>query len=469
MRAIVFLVAAMITGCSAPTPLRSTDAPVDNDARLPASGGNNDNPPMGDAVCLSSEQFDAFADFECPAVEAASCPAVEVTCEDAPVTVTCECPDVTVTCEPEIMEVPTEAGCPTPEVCEPEVVEVEVASRLPSFQLLISPVAVDPSDTPETQYHFLDVVLLGGGYDVRVTQLWFRLRRHGGVWSGYDYGYWDVVEVCDVFDCESLRLYHNRDRGEGVSEVIVDEFAMPAGAPNFGTPSTWAGHELAADAQDYLSWYARAREDAPPGRYSIEMYAYEIQHDGVEQSIRDLPIFGPEFTIAEDTIDTPTCAEQPFVRVWGLVPESRNTALTRKLVVEINAMDCDLQLDNLQVGIRAVVDYDGGGGEQWTMYNRGISSLMDEYHATIGTESVAYIISLGDVPALDASLQTGEGMTYLVPAHETALFTVYAAMHDDAPTGRYLFSLEGLNGMLVNTGERMHINGMPMHGQQFEL
>lgn len=462
MRAMVLIV-LLAAGCSASTPPRTTDAPVDNDACLPVSGWDHDAPPMGDEICLSNEQFDTLADFTCPSVKAAACPAVEVTCEDAPVTVTCECPSVEVTCEPEIVEVPI---------------------GIPTFFMFDPGIIVDPSTKPDTSFRLMTMALIGGDHDARIDTLGFRLVRQNPR-EGEDYGGYQSAGACDVLDCSSIALYSDPHAFDdvlvvinsgplddhGVTYNLVTDHMEPTltGSDYFATPPEWEGYDLPANARHLFGVFARVRADARPGRYHLIFQTYQVEYDGVLMNIPGLYSYGMDFTVAEDTDNTPTCVEQPSVRVWGLSPQGPSTDTTRKLVTEIRAGDCDLRLDRLQVGIRAVVDYDGGGGEEWAVYNGSVTTLLDEYSAAIGNEHVTNSIGLIGVPALDASLQTGEDFVYVIPAYETALFTVYAAMRDDAPTGRYLFSLEAVESRIANTGDAVQINGMPIHGQQFEM
>ncbi|MDO8598889.1 MAG: hypothetical protein Q7S02_02170 [bacterium] len=173
----------------------------------------------------------------------------------------------------------------------------------------------------------------------------------------------------------------------------------------------------------------------------------------------------------EPVLLEPLCVGQPYVRVWGITPEDNQTGVTRKFVASIHAMDCDLRLNRIQIGIRGVVDYDGNGGETWAVYVGPYTTFITSYIADIGLDArdEANFIDLHDVPALAASLQTDDLGGFTIPANDEASFIVYAAMRDDAPAGKYLFSIEAVEGTFPETNETVSVNGMPMHGQPFTM
>ncbi|MDO8462956.1 MAG: hypothetical protein Q7S96_01630, partial [bacterium] len=308
MRTMMLVLVVLAVSCGTPERM----SPEAGDKEAPEQTDDTSSATRSDEVCLPKDVFvDLVTDD--PALACESKVVIVEVPEVVEVPTPAECPNVTVTCEPEIIEVPevveVPAECPEQPICAPEAVE----TRPPTFSMFDSPLDVDPSTRPSDQFRFLDVRLLGGDRNATVKALTFYVARYG-VSEGYDYGNWDTVAACEVFDCSSFRIYWVHDGG---FELVSDDLdASGTIATKLSTPAEWS-HELPANAEDYLSVYARVHGDAPSGRYHITFNTYSVEQDGVPVTIAGLPAHGPEFTIGTETPEAcvPEATEEPTCTV----------------------------------------------------------------------------------------------------------------------------------------------------------
>ncbi|MDO8425444.1 MAG: hypothetical protein Q7T01_02945 [bacterium] len=331
---------------------------------------------------------------------------------------------------------------------------------------------VGPTDDPEGEFLGIAATVTAGNCSVTVEHITFSLRmRIDGVAQAVG-GPSDLLTGVRIAAGDPAGL----PGGAPLADALTEElYSYPVGAYAlaWSTYGSYRDDAVAVPAGESrtIGLFA-SLGTAAPATYLFSVSGASVRI-GNEEYPREFggPLFGLPFRVTEPP---PAVCKQPFVSVWPLAPEDNTFGVSRKLIAEVFAPDCDLHLTRFDVSFRRVNDVEGDGGEQWALFSWSHLSKVETLDLAVGLnadpDEITHI-SVQSVEGLSGAVMrtfsSWEGIH--VPAGDSAIFEIATSLDADILPGEYLLAVERVEGTVLDTDDDVQLYGLPAFGIPFTI
>lgn len=327
---------------------------------------------------------------------------------------------------------------------------------------------VGPRDDPADEFLGVAVTVTAGNCSVTVESVTFdlRLRTEDGYAVALS-GPASLVASTRIATGNPAEL----SPGERLADALTGDLARSPCSAGPGTLA-WCTYDPVAvpvGQSRVIGLFAELGSAAPSTYLFSVVGGSAVFSTGARTGLRG-PLFGLPFRVTEPP---PVVCKQPFVSVWPLAPEDNTFGVSRKLVAEVFAPDCDLHLTRLDVSFRRVNDVEGYGGEQWAFFSWDHLSHAQTVDVTVGLDSDTEYWGLRyeSTEGLSGAVirTTSDWTGFHVPAGDIAIFEVTTSLDADILPGEYLMAVERVEGTVLDTDDDVQLYGLPAYGIPFTI